>query len=282
MVNDSLKISVKRQSELLGLNRSSLYYKSIKDPEKDKVITREMLDIYEKNPEYGYRRITKTFQKRGVNVNNKKILRLMRQNNIKAIHPGPNTSKRNHADAVVSYLLKDLKINNKNQVWQVDITYIRVQKGFMYLFAVIDVYSRKILSWRLNNSMDSEFCITATSEAISQFGKPHIINSDQGSQFTGNDWKKLLQDSGVSISMNGKGRSNDNAFIERFWRSLKQENLSVREFANVRQLRKSIKSWICEYNSQRPHQSLDYKVPDEVFYGNMDNLKKLPTLPQNQ
>lgn len=241
-----------------------------------------MLDIYEAHPVYGYRRITASLKRFGIAINHKKVRKLMIQLNLRAIYPDPNTSARNHAEMVYPYLLKNVKINKFNQVWQTDISYIRVGNGFMYLTAIIDVFSRKILSYRISNSLNVEFCIDALEDAIAKYGRPEIVNSDQGSQYTSAQWIKCLKTLGIKISMTGKGRCNDNAYIERFWRTAKYEWLKLRFIPTVEKLQKELKDFMKWYNMERVHQSLNYKTPDEKACGFMDKLYNLPTIPQAQ
>lgn len=202
--------------------------------------------------------------------------------NLKAIYPGPNTSVRNHDDMVHPYILKGLEINRFNQVWQTDISYIRVGSGFMYLTGIIDVYSRKVLSYRISNSLSVASCIDAVEDAVSKYGKPEIINSDQGSQYTSDLWVKQLKDLDIKISMTGKGRCNDNAYIERFWRTVKYEWLKLRFVPTVAKLKMELQKFIQWYNRERPHQALNYMTPDEKAYGFMDKFCNLPTIPQAQ
>jgi len=241
-----------------------------------------MLDIYEAHPVYGYRRIQESLRRKGLLVNHKKVRKLMNMLNLKAIYPGPNTSIRNHAEMVYPYLLKGLEIKHFNQIWQTDISYIRVVNGFMYLTGIIDVYSRKILSYRLSNSLSTNACIDAMEDATSKYGKPEIINSDQGSQYTSELWIKAVKDLDIRISMTGKGRSNDNAYIERFWRTAKYEWLKLKFIPNVEKLKIELKDFMKWYNNERPHQSLGYLTPDEKACGIMDKWKNLSTIPQAQ
>ena len=187
----------------------------------------------------------------------------MKALNLRAIYPCPNTSIRNHAEMVHPYLLKDLKIKKPNQVWQTDISYIRVGNGFMYLNGIIDVYSRKCLSYRISNCLSTESCIEALEDAISKYGNPEIINSDQGSQYTSSSWITKVKEAGILISMTGKGRCNDNAYIERFWRTMKYEWIKLKYIKNVEVLKKELKSFVFWYNHERPHQAINYMTPNE-------------------
>lgn len=216
----------------------------------------------------------------GIMVNGKKVLRIMRKLGLKAIYPGPNTSKRNLAEQVKPYLLRDLKITRPNQVWQIDITYLRTEKGFVYLTAFIDVYTRLVVDWSVSNDLSSYSCTSLLDRAILT-EKPEIINSDQGSQFTSSEWLKLLEKEEISVSMTGKGRSNDNSYIERFWRSLKYEGIYLHNLRSVKDLKKYLPKLIDWYNNERPHQSLNYMTPREFADGYVDKLSgNFPTYPQ--
>lgn len=259
------QLSKRRCCELLGVNRSTLYYKENPSEIDDIDLLNSIREVWERYPFYGYRRITKELRSKGVNVNRKRVARLMTLGGICAIHPGPNTSRRNKLHAVHPYLLRNLEITRPNQVWQVDITYLRIQGGFMYLVALIDVYSRYVVSWSLSNTLDTEFCMEALKSGLADV-HPEIINSDQGCQFTGDDWINYLREWDIKISMTGKGRCNDNIYIERFWRSFKREEFYLNEYASVKELRKAIGAYINFYNQRRWHQSLDYKTPASVYF----------------
>jgi putative transposase len=250
----------------LGLNRSTLYYEE-KPVDIDEIdLLNTIRDIWERHPFFGYRKITKELRENyKLAVNRKRVQRLMVWGGIKAIHPGPNTSKRNKQHAIHPYLLKDTSITRPNQAWMVDITYLRMPSGFMYLVAIIDVYSRYIVGWSLSNTLDTEFCLEALRSAL-KFETPEIINSDQGCQFTSEDWIEFLRGWGIRISMTGKGRCADNIFIERFWRSLKREEVYLNEYASVKELKEAIEAYIEFYNEERWHQALGYKRPAEVYF----------------
>jgi putative transposase len=260
------ELSLRRQCELLGINRSTLYYET-KVGEIDEIhLLNEIRDTWERRPFYGYRRITKELKARGYPVNRKRVQRLMALGGIQAIHPGPNTSKRNKLHAIYPYLLRDLTITRPNQVWQVDITYLRLEQGFVYLVAYIDIYSRYVTGWQIATTLETEFCIAALKAGL-LLARPEIVNSDQGSQFTSDDWINFLGKEKIKISMTGKGRCLDNIYIERFWRSVKQEEFYLNDYANVKELKKAIGAYIEFYNHYRWHQSLGYKTPAEVYLG---------------
>lgn len=281
MKEEVSSLSLRRKTVLLKVTRSKFYYQRKPRQSEDKIIDK-LLELYEAHPVYGYRRMTNSLKRQGVVINHKRVGRLMKMLNLKAIYPGPNTSIRNHADMVQPYILNGLEINRFNQVWQTDISYIRVGNGFMYLTGIVDVYSRKALSYRISNSLSVNACIEAVEDAVSKYGKPEIINSDQGSQYTSDLWIKQLKDLDIKISMTGKGRCNDNAYIERFWRTVKYEWLKLKFIPTVEKLKMELQEFIKWYNKERPHQALNYLTPDEKAYGFMDKFSNLPTIPQGQ
>ena len=260
------EISVRRQSELLKINRSMLYYEGSGKTENFE-LSNMIAEIYAKYPIYGYRRITAMLQRENVAANHKKVQRLMKEMNLYAIYPRPNTSKRNVQASIFQYLLNDLSITKAHQVWQVDITYIRTMKGFMYLVAIIDMHSRMVVGYRISNSLCTESCLSALEDAVLKYGVSKIINSDQGAQFTSEAWVKKLDDYGIKVSMTSKGRCCDNAHIERLWRAFKYEGLHLYQWNTVEELKLNIPKWVNWYNYKRPHQSLNYSTPAEVMYG---------------
>ena len=228
-----------------------------------------IISIYLKWPFYGYRRITEELKRNGHQVNRKRIRRIMHNLNIQAIYPKLNLSISNKQHKKYPYLLSGIAIEHVNQVWASDITYLRLKRGVIYLAAVMDVFSRKVLSWKISNTLDRSFCIEALNEAICKYGKPEIFNTDQGSQFTSIEFTKVLIDNNIKISMNGKGRALDNIFIERTFRSLKYEEVYLNEYENVNECRRAIESYFRFFNQDRIHQSLGYQTPDEVFFENL-------------
>jgi len=220
---------------------------------------------YTKTPFYGSPRLTAWLNRQGHPVNIKRVKRLMGIMGITAIYPGPNLSKRNKAHAVYPYLLKGVDINRVNQVWSTDITYIRLRKGFVYLVAIIDWHSRYVLSWELSNTLDADFCVEALKRALEQYGDPEIFNTDQGSQFTSKAFTDVLLGHGISISMDGKGRALDNIFVERLWRSVKQERIYLYNYETVPETFEGLAEYFWFYNNERPHQSLNYQTPAEVY-----------------
>ncbi len=215
----------------------------------------------------GSRSIRRQLKRQGIKVNRKRIQRLMRLMGIEAVYPKLRTTRRHPAHKVYPYLLRDLTIEQPNQVWAADITYIPMNRGFMYLVVVMDWHSRKILSWRVSNTMESDFCVEALQEALSRYGQPMIFNTDQGSQFTSKNFTGELKEHDVKISMDGRGRCQDNIFIERLWWTIKYQYLYLHSFDNGLVLRSGLAEWISGYNHDRGHSSLDNKTPDEVYYG---------------
>lgn len=262
---DHQSLSLRRQCELLHLNRSSLYYRPRGEEPHDLSLLNEIRDIWMRYPFYGYRRITWVLRQQGFKVNRKRIQRLMKLGGIQAIYPGPNTSRRNKKHAVHPYLLKGMEITAPNQAWMVDITYLRLDKGFVYLVALIDVYSRYIVDWRLSTTLETTFCIEALESALHK-GIPGIINTDQGCQFTSEEWVSFLKDKEIQISMTGKGRCLDNVYIERFWRSLKRERFYLFEYGSIKELKKDIAEYMEFYNNVRPHQSLKHRIPATLYF----------------
>jgi len=270
MVDKSDEISIARQCELLGVNRSTLYYKPAAPTPKSLLIKQVIDYIYTKRPVFGHRRIAKELDEvYGLPVNRKTVLGYMQEMGIEAIYPKPDTSKAAAGHKVYPYLLKGLKIWQPNQVWSTDITYIPIMGGFMYLTAVIDWYSRYVLSWALSDSLEIEFVLEAMNDALKQ-GKPAIMNSDQGSHYTSPKYIQKLIDANVSISMDHKGRCFDNIFVERLWRSVKYEYIYINEIDSPRELRKGLTGYFDFYNHERYHQSLGYLTPAQVHF-NMQN-----------
>jgi putative transposase len=258
-------LSIRRQCELLGLNRSSYYTEPARESPTNLRLMRMIDEQYLRTPFFGSRRMTAWLSNHGEQVNRKRVVRLMARMGLEAIHPGPRTSTRNPDHVVYPYLLRGLTIDRRDQVWSTDITYIPLERGFMYLTAVIDWYSRYVLSWRLSNTLDGRFCLEALEEALSG-GRPAIFNTDQGVQFTAKAFTGRLEEHGVSVSMDGRGRALDNVFIERLWRSLKYEEVYIKSYQNVKELEDGLEGWFAFYNHERPHQSLAYRTPADVYH----------------
>ena len=250
--------------------RSSAYYESTADTTRDNLLMRAMDEIHLRLPFYGSRRICDELADEGKIVNRKCVQRLMRQMGMNTLYPKPNTSRANQAHKVYPYLLRDLEITHANQVWCADITYIPMKKGFVYLVAIMDWYSRKVLGRRLSNTMDTAFCVSALEEALVKYGTPEIFNTDQGSQFTSEDFTDVLKNKKIQISMDGKGRWMDNVFIERLWRSLKYEEVYLHGYDTVAAANDGISRWLDFYNQRRRHQALEKQTPDTVYYQSLN------------
>jgi len=256
---------------LTETNRSSLYYESTdKIPDPEDISLCLFLDkLHIKYPWMGSRSLrdqVNRSKQMDIKVNRKRIQRLMRKMGIHSTAPKPNTSRPGKQHKIYPYLLRNMQVNRPDQVWATDITYIPMAQGFLYLVAIMDWYSRKVLSWRLSNSLDTAFCIDALQEALNKYGKPEIFNTDQGAQFTSDEFTGALEKAKVKISMDGKGRWMDNVFIERLWRSLKYEEVYLKAYETVAEAKAGIGNWITFYNHDRTHQSLDCKTPEEVYF----------------
>jgi putative transposase len=278
-------LSVVAQCRLLNVARSTLYWRPAAVGEDDLRLMRRIDELYLAAPFYGSRRMVAVLCREGWTVNRKRVRRLMRVMRIEAIYQKPNTSQRHPGHVVYPYILRGLVIERANQVWCADITYIPMAKGFVYLVAVMDWFSRRVLAWRLSTGMDTAFCVEALQEALDRYGAPTIFNTDQGAQFNSTEFTGVLKASSVRISMDGKGRYLDNIFIERLWRSLKYEDVYIQVYASVPEARRCIGGWLNFYNDDRLHQALGYLTPREVFetsaaYGYVDNASALTTSPQ--
>lgn len=259
------QISIRRQCELVGLNRGSYYYQAASESALNLELMRKIDEQYMKTPFYGWPRMTDYLQKQGYAINHKRVQRLMKIMGLQAIYPRPRPKQERHNHKIYPYLLQGVEIVRPHQVWSSDITYIPLQTGFMYLVAIIDWYSRYILAWELSNTLDGHFCQVALQQALTQ-GRPEIFNTDQGVQFTATDFTDILEQAHIQISMDGRGRALDNIFIERFWRSLKYEDIYIRDYATVIDLLAGLERYFTFYNLERPHQSLDYCTPTEVHF----------------
>ncbi len=271
---NSSEISVAFQCNLLSINRSSVYYKSKQIKKRDLDLMRIIDAQYLETPFYGSRSMRNHIRRLGWTINRKPIQRLMRLMGLQAIYPKPRTTKPNPQNKVYPYLLRGLKINHPDQVWAADITYVPMSRGFMYLVAIMDWHSRKVLSWRVSNSMDADFCVEALEEAIDKYGCPEIFNTDQGCQFTSESFINVLKRNNIKISMDGRGRFQDNIFIERLWWTVKYQYLYLRAFDNGKELKKGLKKWFQYYNQDRFHQSLEDWTPDEIYFMKQE-LKKV-------
>ena len=271
---NSSQISVAFQCSLLGISRSSAYYKPKQTKERDLDLMRIIDEQYLETPFYGSRSMRNHIRRLGWTINRKPIQRLMRLMGLQALYPKPRTTKPHPQHKVYPYLLRGLKIDRPDQVWAADITYVPMSRGFMYLVAIMDWHSRKVLSWRVSNSMDTDFCVEALEEAIDKFGCPEIFNTDQGSQFTSESFTNVLKKNNIKISMDGRGRFQDNIFIERLWWTVKYQYLYLRAFDDGKDLRKGLKKWFQYYNQDRFHQSLEDWTPDEIYFMKQE-LKKV-------
>jgi len=258
---------VKRQAELLDLSRSSVYYRPRPVSERDLGLMRRIDELHLKAPFYGARKLAKQLRREGHEVGRRHVATLMRQMGIEALYRRPRTSIPARGAMIYPYLLDGLAIERPNQVWTSDITYLPMARGFMYLMAILDVASRKVLAFRLSNTLTADFCVAALQEALDKFGRPEIFNTDQGSQFTSAEWIGSLQNCGVAISMDGKGRWIDNIFVERLWRSVKYEEVYLHAYVSGGEARAALTRYFSFYNAARLHQCLEYKTPDEVYFG---------------
>src|SRR5664279_5666910 len=281
------ELSIVAQCGLLKVARSTLYWRPAPTSEDDLRLMRLIDELYLTAPFYGSRRMVAVLRRDGWTVNRKRVRRLMRLMGIEAIYQKPNTSRPHPDHKVYPYLLRGLTIDRPNQVWCADITYIPMAKGFVYLVAVMDWFSRRVLAWRVSITLDADFCVEALQEAMDLYGAPEIFNTDQGVQFTSADFIDELAARGVRISMDGKGRYLDNIFIERLWRSLKYEEVFINAYNSVKEARGGIGAWLTFYNDAPPHQALGYRTPREIFeaaqaHGYVDNASALTTSPPAQ
>lgn len=259
------KISVRQQCMLLCLHRSGLYYQPVAEKDENLAIMRLLDEQYYKTPFYGARRLTAWLKDQGYKVNRKRVRRLMGLIGWETLYQEPNTSEPNTAHRIYPYLLKGLPITKANQVWAMDITYVPMRKGFMYLCAVIDLHTRYVLNWSISNTMNADWCKEVVEEAIDMHGKPEIFNTDQGSQFTSEVFTKMLMGHEIQVSMDGKGRALDNIFIERLWKSVKYENIYLNVYEDGVSLYQGLQQYFNFYNTERLHQSLGYKTPAVLY-----------------
>jgi len=259
------ELSVRRQCELLRVPRSGLYYEPEPTTPEQLALMRRIDELHLKWPFYGSRKLADALRREGHEVNRKRVQRLMRLMGLEAMAPKPKTSEPHPEHVVYPYLLRGLTICRVDQVWATDITYIPMQGGFAYLVAILDWYSRRVLSWRLSNTLDSSFCVEALQEALARFGRPEIFNTDQGAQFTADAFTATLRERGIAISMDGKGRCLDNVFVERLWRSVKYEEVYLHAYDSMAQARAGIGAYLRFYNDERSHQALGYQTP-AAFY----------------
>ena len=287
IVRDRPELSLSRQCRLLSISRSSFYYTAKGESPANLALMRRIDELFLKYPFYGSRQMVRQLRRDGVRTGRHRVRRLMRLMGLEAIYQAPRTSTPHPAHRVYPYLLKGLAIGQPNQVWCADITYIPVQRGFLYLVAVMDWATRHVLAWRLSNTIDARFCVEALNEALARYGTPTIFNTDQGSQFTSSDFTGVLASADIRISMDGRGRCRDNIFIERLWRSLKYEAVYLHELADGFRAERVIGEWIDFYNTERPHSALAGQTPAEAYQAGrpvdmMDKPDGLPTFPPAQ
>ena len=266
MIEPHDKLSITQQCQPLGLPRSTYYYQPQPFNDEELALLRLMDEQYLKTPQYGARSYATWFQRQGIAVGRKKAATMMETLGIISTAPKPKTSSPGKQHKIYPYLLRNKIIDRPNQVWASDVTYVPLEKGFAYLVVIMDWHSRKVLSWRLSNTLEADFCVQALEAAIQDYGYPQIFNTDQGIQFTSTAFTDVLKDNLIQISMDGKGYYRDNIFVERLWRTVKYEHLYTREFANVGEVRESLIHWFEWYNQERFHQRLDNLTPDEVYY----------------
>ena len=261
--NEAL-LSIRKQCDLIGIPRSTYYYKPVSETAYNLELMRHIDENYIKTPMYGSRRMMITLRNMGYEVNRKRVQGLMRKMGLEAMGPKPNLSKSSREHIKFPYLLKGLKINSVNQVWAADITYIPTNNGYLYLVAILDLYSRYVLSWELSNTLESDFCLEALEKAVSK-DRPEIFNTDQGVQFTCKKFVNFLQKNKIQVSMDGRGRYWDNIFIERLWRTVKYEEVYLKHYEDGLEAKQGLDSYLKFYNTERIHQSLDYKTPSVIY-----------------
>ncbi len=266
MINPDHKLSLTRQAELLHLSRASLYYERVPVGEADLALMRRIDELHLQWPFLGSRMLRDMLRLEGIWVGRRHVATLMRKMGIEALYRRSNTSNRHPRHLIYPYLLRKLVIDRPNQVWATDVTYIPMAKGFVYLVAVMDWYSRKVLSWRVSNSMTAGFCVEALEEAIAKYGAPEIFNTDQGSQFTASSFIQVLQKHHIQISMDGRGAWRDNVFVERLWKSVKYEEVYLHAYDSVSEAKAGIGRYLAFYNGRRPHSALDRNTPDNVYF----------------
>lgn len=265
MIDKESELSIRKQCDILSISRSSLYYKPLGESDENLKLMRMLDKHFIDHPTYGVLQMQDFLESEGCKVNEKRVRRLLRKMGIMAIFPKRNLSKMLHREYVHPYLLRNLKITHSNHVWEIDITYIPMRKGFMYLTAIIDVFSRFVVGWTLSNTLDAEVQQNLLKTAVEQHGKPEIVNSDQGSQFTCHGWVNLLKDSDIKISMDGKGRALDNIFIERLWRTVKQDYVYLNPADDGIELYNGLKNFFEEYNYKKAHQGIQRQIPVNVY-----------------
>jgi putative transposase len=269
MIDRTHALPVVRQCQLLKLARSTTYYQPRPVSEAELALMRRIDALHLAHPFAGARMLRDLLQRDGQAIGRRHVATLMRRMGIEAVYRKPHTSQRRHAHKVYPYLLRDLEISRPNHVWAADITYIPMARGFVYLFAVLDWASRRVLAWRLSNTLTTDFCLDAVQDAVSRYGPPEIFNTDQGCQFTSLEFTGLLTHHGIQISMDGKGCWRDNVFVERLWKSIKYEEVYLHAYETVSAAHQGLERYLTFYNQTRPHRALDGKTPDQVYYDNL-------------
>jgi len=260
------ELSIRRQCALAGISRSGYYYEPVVESAENLALMRRLDELHMAHPVYGSRRLRVLLQREGCEINRKRVVRLLQVMGVEALYPKRSLSRPGAGHRIYPYLLKGLEISGPDQVWCSDITYVPMAYGFLYLVAVMDWWSRYVLAWELSNSLDSEFCIRAWTRALEGGRGPLISNTDQGSQFTSEEYLEAVEAAGVDVSMDGRGRWIDNRFIERLWRSVKQEDIYLQDYSDGLTAQRGLARWFEDYNTQRPHQALDYATPGELYH----------------
>lgn len=273
MIQPNVELSVTRQTQLLGVSRSSVYYRPRPESDEELELLRRLDELFTEHPVYGSRRMQQMFRREGVLVGRRRIVRLMRKLGLWAVTPRRDTSRPHPEHKVYPYLLRGLVVDRPNHVWATDITYIPMRRGFLYLVAILDWATRRVLAWRLSNTLTTDFCIAAVQEALARYGPPQIFNTDQGSQFTSEAFTAVLLAHGVCISMDGRGRCHDNIFVERLWWTVKHEWVYLRPAGDGIEQARSLNECFDWYNRRRPHQSLGWRTPDEAYFATEHQLR---------
>lgn len=268
MIDRTHPLAIGRQCQLLGVARSTAYYEPKPVSDTARALMRRIDELHLQYPFAGARMLRDVLRREGQRVGRRHVATLMRRMGITAVYRRPRTSHRHPAHRIYPYLLRDLAITRPNHVWAADITYLPMRRGFVYLCAILDWASRRVLAWRLSNTLTTDFCLEAVQEALTRYGRPEIFNTDQGCQFTGHEFTGLLKDQGIQISMDGTGRWRDNVFVERLWRSLKYEEVYLHAYETVRDAQQGVERYLSFYNHIRPHRALDGRTPDRVYWDN--------------
>lgn len=266
MINRDHELPISRQAKILSISRGTVYYQPRPGSDADLALMAQIDRLHLDYPFAGSRLLRDLLGLRGIKVGRRHVRTLMKRMGIQAIYRKPNLSKKHPGHRIYPYLLRNAAVTRPNQVWAMDISYLPMARGFVYLAAVVDWYSRRVLAWRLSITLDTQFCLDAVTEALENYGKPQIFNTDQGSQFTSEDFTRLLKANDIQISMDGKGCWRDNVFVERLWRTIKYEEVYLRAYESVSEARASLDRYLCFYNAGRPHSSLDRQTPDQVYF----------------